>query len=125
MNNLSNSLENSHAAMYADDTNITVRSSSLTHLEEALNIVNWKIFTNPPILTLDVEKTDYIIIGTRQRLKNLSQDINVSINGKVLKEVETKKSLGVLTDEHLYWDKQLTTFERHWHVASCKASCDN
>ena len=27
----------SHAAMYADDTNITVRSSSLTHLEEALN----------------------------------------------------------------------------------------
>ena len=27
----------SHAAMYADDTNITVRLSSLTHLEEALN----------------------------------------------------------------------------------------
>jgi hypothetical protein len=30
-------MENSHAAMYADDTNITVRSSSLIHVEEALN----------------------------------------------------------------------------------------
>jgi hypothetical protein len=37
-----------------------------------------------------------MIIGTRQRLSNLSQDINVSIDGKVLKEVETKKTLGVL-----------------------------
>ena len=31
-----------------------------------------------------------MIIGTRQKLKNLSQDINVSVDGKVLKEVETK-----------------------------------
>ena len=29
-------MDNSHAAMYADDTNITVRSSSLIHVEEAL-----------------------------------------------------------------------------------------
>ena len=42
-----------------------------------------------------------MIIGTRQRLKSLSQDINVSIDGKVLKETETEMSLGVLIDEHL------------------------
>ena len=42
-----------------------------------------------------------MIIGTQQRLKNLSQDINVVIDGKVLKEVETKKSLGVLIDDYL------------------------
>jgi hypothetical protein len=29
VNDLPNCMENSHAAMYADDTNITVRSSSL------------------------------------------------------------------------------------------------
>ena len=40
VNDLPNSLENPHAAMCANDTNITVRSSSLTHLEAL------KIFTN-------------------------------------------------------------------------------
>ena len=57
----------SHTAMYADDTNITVRSSSLTHLEEALNselenIHQWLLSNK---LTLNVEKTEYMIIGTR------------------------------------------------------------
>jgi hypothetical protein len=94
-------MENSHAAMYADDTNITVRSSSLIHVEEALNselenIHHWLLSSNK--LTLNVEKTEYMIIGTLQRLNNLSQDINVSIDGKVLKEIETKKTLGVLVD---------------------------
>ena len=40
VNDLPNSLENSHAAMYANDTNITVLLSSLTHLKAL------KIFTN-------------------------------------------------------------------------------
>ena len=53
-----------------------------------------------------------MIIRTRQRLKNLSQDINVSIDGKVLKEIETKKSLGVLIDEHLCWDKQIDNISK-------------
>ena len=97
-------MENSHAAMYADDTNITVRSSSLIHVEGVLNselenIHRW-LLSNKLILNVE-------IIGTRQRLNNLSQDINVSIDGKVLKEVETKKTLGVLADEHLCWDKQI------------------
>ena len=114
VNDLPNCMENSHAAMYADDTNITVRSSSLIHVEEALNselenIHHWLLSNK---LTLNVEKTEYLIIGTRQRLNNLSQDINVSIDGKVLKEVETKKTLGVLVDEHLWWDKQIDNISK-------------
>jgi hypothetical protein len=71
-----------------------------------------------------------MIIGTRQKLNNLSQDINVSIDGKILKEVETKNTLGVLVDEHLCWDKQIDNiskkrFKGHWHIASCKALCSN
>ena len=37
VNDLSNCFENSHAAMYADDTNITARSSSLCIVEDSLN----------------------------------------------------------------------------------------
>jgi hypothetical protein len=109
VNDLPNCLKKSHAAMYADDTNITVRSSSLTYLEEALNdelenIHQWLLSNK---LTLNVKKTEYMVIGTRQRLRNFSQDINVSIDGKVLKEVKTKKTLGVLVDKHLSWDKHI------------------
>jgi hypothetical protein len=45
-------------------------------------------------------------------LNNLSQDINVSIDGKVLKEVETKRTLGVLVDERLCWDKQIDNISK-------------
>ena len=62
-----------------------------------------------------------MIIRTRQRLKNLSQDINISIDGKVLKEIKTKKSLGVLIDEHLCWDKQIDNISKKLRKASCKA----
>jgi hypothetical protein len=37
VNDLPNCLENSHAAMYADDTNITVGFDSFNNLEEILN----------------------------------------------------------------------------------------
>ena len=37
VNDLPNCLENSHAAMHADDTNITARSSSLRNVDESLN----------------------------------------------------------------------------------------
>jgi hypothetical protein len=37
INDFSNCLENSHAAMHADDTNITAGSSSLCNVDESLN----------------------------------------------------------------------------------------
>jgi hypothetical protein len=87
-------LENSHAAIYADDTNITARSSSLCIVEDSLNnelenIHQWLLSNK---LTLNVKKNpEYMIIGTRQRLSNLSKNISASIDGKVLREVESKR----------------------------------
>jgi hypothetical protein len=95
VNDLPNCLENSHAAMYADDTNITTRSSSLCNVEDSLNnelenIHQWLLSNK---LTLNVEKTEYMIIGTRRRLSNLSQNISVSIDGKCYKRGGIKKDL--------------------------------
>ena len=85
VNDLPNCLENSHAAMYADDTNITVGSDDLNNLEKTLNhemsnIHQWLVSNK---LTLNVEKTEYMVIGTHKRLSRFSQDIIVSIDGKV------------------------------------------
>ena len=89
--------------MYADDTNLTVRSSDINNLEEALNsemcnIHQWLLSNK---LTLNFDKTEYMIIGTRQRLAKVSKDINVSTDGKTLKQVYTKKTLGVVIDDKL------------------------
>ena len=100
--------------MYADDTNLTVRSSDINNLEEALNsemcnIHQWLLANK---LTLNVDKTEYMIIGTRQRLANVSKDINVSIDGKTLKQVYTKKTLGVVIDDKLCWSEQIDNISK-------------
>ena len=63
-----------------------------------------------------------MIIGTCQRLNNLSQDINVSIDGKVLKEVETKKTLGVwLTNICAGISRLTTSVKKLQRVLACCA----
>jgi hypothetical protein len=44
------------------------------------------------------KKTKYMVIGTRKRLSRFSQDITVSINGEVIKQVNSKKTFGVIID---------------------------
>jgi hypothetical protein len=81
--------------MYDDDTNITVGSDGLNNLEKTL-----------------VEKTEYMVIGTHKRLSRFSQDITVSIDGKVIKQVNSKKTLGVIIDENLCCDKQIENISK-------------
>ena len=49
-------------------------------------------------LTLNVGKTEYMIIGTRQKLKNFSSEMNINIGGKNLTQVVSKKVLGIIID---------------------------
>ena len=75
VNELPNCLDNSCPAMYADDTNLTSCSDDINKLEELLNfemcnIHQWLLSNK---LTLNVEKTEYMIIGTRQRLAKVSK----------------------------------------------------
>ena len=63
------------------DTNITVCSDSINNLEEALNsemqnIHQWLLSNK---LTLNIEKTEYMFIGTRQRLAKIKKNTGVSI----------------------------------------------
>ena len=87
VNDLPNCLDKSCPAMYADDTNLTVCSDSINNLEEALNsemknIHQWLLSNK---LTLNIEKTEYMIIGTCQRLAKIQENTSVSCGGKLLK----------------------------------------
>jgi hypothetical protein len=43
-----------------------------------------------------------MIIGTRQKLKNFSSEMNINIGGKNLTQVVSKKVLGIIIDDQLY-----------------------
>jgi hypothetical protein len=50
---------------------------------------------------------EYMIIGTQQKLKNLSSEMNINIGGKNLTQVVSKKVLGIIIDDQLRWDEQI------------------
>ena len=80
----------------------------MTDLENAVNLElrnlhRWLI-TNG--LNLNIAKTEFIVIGSNQRLHALSNhQIDIEIDGKSIKKVEEAKSLGLFIDEHLSWTK--------------------
>ncbi len=56
---------------------------------------------------LNKDKTEYIIIGSRQRISNLVTDPKVELGKSVIKRVHKSKTLGVIIDEHLLWNHQI------------------
>ena len=85
--------------MFADDTNIT---STLIDLEKGLNTelrsLNQWLISNK--LSLNVATTEFMVIGSNQRLHSYEQ-INIEIDAKLITKVKEAKSLGVIIDEHL------------------------
>jgi hypothetical protein len=80
VNDLTNCLRHSSAEMYADDTNLTACSDEIYNLQAILNsdlnnIHQWIVANK---LTLNVGKTEYMIIGTQQKLKKFSSESEVN-----------------------------------------------
>ena len=73
INDLPTCLERSQAAIYADDTNVSVQGETVIDLETRLNgeleKVNAWLIANK--LTLNVGKTGYMLIGTRQKISQI------------------------------------------------------
>ena len=57
--------------------------------------------------SLNVAKTELMIIGTRQRLSVQNEDVVMRIDDQIIKQVEHTKSLGVTIDAQLTWCKHV------------------
>ncbi len=101
--------------MYADDTAIYVHGKKIENVCNMLNndlknVSNW-LTTNK--LSLNVLKTEYIVIGTHQRLKYVDNNTcNIRINDTPLNRVRACKHLGVVIDETLSWTQHIETIRR-------------
>ena len=54
-------------------------------------------------LTLNMTKTEFMLIGSRQRLSNLTDFPTVAIDNVQISQVATVKSLGVTIDNKVDW----------------------
>ena len=59
-------------------------------------------------LTLNMTKTEFLLIGSKQRLLKFTARPTATINEVPIKQVSTVKSLGVYIDENLTWECHAT-----------------
>ena len=80
INDLPNCLSDGLGGMFADDTNITFHSRDLTELEDKMNmeLINLNTWLTSNKLSLNIAKTEFMVIGSRQRLATFdNNDLNV------------------------------------------------
>ena len=88
-------------------TSAPLRLSSLN--QDLSNINRWLIANK---LTLNMTKTEIMLIGSRQKLNSLSALPALEINRTQLNRVNFTKSFGVLIDEDLTWSNHINAITK-------------
>ena len=109
INDLPNCFNSGTAAMYADDTTVTFSADDTASLELQINkelecLNKWLVVNK---LSLNVSKTEFILVTTRQRQAFINSALSININGKPIRQVKTAKTLGLHIEETLSWTKQV------------------
>ena len=94
--------------MCADDTHRTYASNNIqtSFNEDLVNVHNWLTANK---LTLNMTKTEFVLIGSRQRLSTVTVSPTLVINDFRVTQVTTAKSLGVIMtiDDNLDWGSHM------------------
>ena len=85
-------------------TNVTFPAPTIPDLESQINSelkhIDLWLKANKLSLT-DVAKTEFMIIGSRQKLQSLNDyTININVDGVQVNQTTQSKSLGLNVDEH-------------------------
>ena len=87
INDLPNCLRDAAPRMFADDTNIPLSAKKVGDLKLAVTseLNNLTCWLRANRLSLNVAKTEVIIIESRQRLNAQCEEIDISIDDKTIK----------------------------------------
>ena len=101
--------------MYADDTHLTYSNSNIHSIqfslnEDLLNMNRWLIANK---LTLNMTKTEFMLIGSRQKLNNLPSLPSLKINNVPIKHSHSTTSSGVFIDENLTWENHVDAISQN------------
>ena len=103
---------------FADDTNLMFSACNLSVLRTEMSKDLHKMFTwlCSNKLTLNILKTEFMVIGSRQRIATLEGDIAQLVNGITLQKVRTTNCLRLSIDEFLTWDTHMQSIR---HKVTC------
>jgi len=106
INDLPNCLYFSQPRMYADDTSLTFSSADLNCISDGLNydLDGVFIWLSANKLTLNLTKTEFMLVASRQKLSTLSETPSFSRNEHPVLQVSSAKSLGMHIDQNLNWE---------------------
>ena len=108
INDLSSCLRNCKTSLYADDTCLYYASPNPHTLTESLNtdLLSIEAWLKRNRLALNVKKCEFLLIGTKKRLKSAVVE-DVIIQNVPINRVTHLKYLGVVIDQHLDWAKHI------------------
>ena len=91
--------------MCADDIHLTCAGNEIYSIQSSLNrdLLNISHWLTANKLTLDMTKTEFMSIGTRQKLNNLPSPTAIEINVTRINQVYSTKSLSIIIDGNLTW----------------------
>ena len=100
VNDLLYSTHNLQYVLFADDTNVFVKVQipNLYLIMLMINISNWM---KANILILNIDKTNYILFGTKTIIYS---NLNLYYRDREIKRVYSTKFLGVFIDDKLSWN---------------------
>jgi len=102
------------ARLFADYTSLTFSSCSLPILQDKMSkdLTETAIWLYVNKLTLNLSKTDFMLIRSRLRIAALDGKIELSLFNTDVKQVKSTKCLGVRIDKNLTWNGHLQSI-RH------------
>ena len=109
INDLPNCLNGTTSRLFADDTNLTAVGETVDEVEgradiDMGNVRKWLCANK---LSLNIGKTEYILIGSRHKTNSIDTERGIKIENQVIKKVRNTKVLGVKLDENLSWEKHI------------------
>ena len=112
INDLPYSVKNTKVSMYADDTNLALKSKNISQLTEALNddLRNLHLWLKGNKLSLNVAKTQSLVISTgynQAAMKDQAVTLALDICDEPAEVAENIKYLGVYIDRSLDWKKHI------------------
>ena len=116
LNDFEKCLKASKAGMYADDTQVSLASSSVDELvrkaqDELRNVSEWMRLNNISLMRLNKlsahpQKKEYMFMGHPNRTNKITEQEKLKLTGSEIKRVKKTKSLGVIIDQGLNWEDQ-------------------
>lgn len=110
INDIYKRCKDSKVYMFADDTLITIQGNDYKVLLDQLNgdLKNINDYFCENKLKLNIQKSKYMVIGTKTKIKNIdSKNLSVCIGGVNLEGVEEFKYLGVVLDTTLSFNNHI------------------